>query len=77
MKLRKRSNSHLLLAVALLVSGPSVAQQPFAYPNAGQTEGQQSQDRYECHQWSIAQSGFDPSSAAVRAAATSAADGLQ
>jgi hypothetical protein len=64
MKLRKYSISSLLFAVALLVNGSSVAQQPFAYPNAGQTEAQQGQDRYECHQWSVAQSGFDPSSAA-------------
>lgn len=31
------------------------------YPRAGQSEGQQDRDRYECHQWAVRQSGFDPS----------------
>ena len=39
------------------------AEQVFAYPNAGQSQEQQSQDRFECHQWSVTQSGFDPSTA--------------
>ncbi|MEQ8495166.1 MAG: hypothetical protein RLW61_01120 [Gammaproteobacteria bacterium] len=53
-----------LLVLAAGSSLPAAAQQAFAYPNAGQTEAQQSQDRYECHQWAVAQSGFDPSTAA-------------
>lgn len=54
----------------LLLASPAAAQQVFAYPNAGQSETQQSLDRYECHQWATAQSGFDPSSAPpVQAAA--------
>lgn len=60
-----------LLAVALFE--PASAQQPFAYPNAGQTEAQQGQDRYECHQWAVAQSGFDPSAAPPLPAPTAAA----
>ena len=51
-------------AAVMLTADGFAAQQVFAYPNAGQTEAQQSQDRFECHQWSVAQSGFDPSSAA-------------
>ena len=39
----------------------------YAYPNAGQSEQQQSQDRFECHQWSVSQTGFDPSTAAPMA----------
>ena len=35
----------------------------FVYPRAGQSEQQQSQDRYECHQWAVSQTGFDPSTA--------------
>jgi sugar (pentulose or hexulose) kinase len=31
------------------------------YPRAGQSEGRQDRDRYECHQWAVRQSGFDPS----------------
>ncbi|MGH8595443.1 MAG: hypothetical protein ACREXT_02150, partial [Gammaproteobacteria bacterium] len=46
-------------------AGPQagLAQQIFAYPNAGQSPDQQNKDRYECHQWSVAQSGYDPSTA--------------
>ncbi|MDB6083022.1 MAG: hypothetical protein JWN43_903 [Gammaproteobacteria bacterium] len=31
-----------------------------AYPKNGQSEAQQSQDKYECHKWAVAQSGSDP-----------------
>lgn len=31
------------------------------YPMKGQSSQQQSKDRYECHVWSVQQSGFDPS----------------
>ncbi len=33
----------------------------FVYPRNGQSEAQQSQDRFECHQWAVEQTGFDPS----------------
>ncbi|MEQ8660118.1 MAG: hypothetical protein RLW62_04815 [Gammaproteobacteria bacterium] len=62
-----RSAHGVLACVLLAVAGASPvapAQQPFAYPNAGQPQAQQAQDRYECHQWAVAQSGFDPSTAA-------------
>jgi hypothetical protein len=32
----------------------------FAYPLAGQGQEQQSRDRFDCHQWAVQQSGFDP-----------------
>ena len=32
----------------------------FAYPNAGQSQEQQQADSYQCHQWSVSQTGFDP-----------------
>jgi len=32
----------------------------FIYPNNGQSEEQQGQDRYECHVWAQGQTGFDP-----------------
>jgi len=37
-------------------SGPDV----YAYPENGQTEQQQSNDRYECHTWARSQTGYDP-----------------
>lgn len=49
---------------SLLVSSTVAAQsQAFAYPNVGQTEEEQSRDRFECHQWSVSQTGFDPTTA--------------
>jgi len=43
-------------------SGPAPAtnQDLFIYPKNGQSEEQQSKDRYECHSWAASQSGFDP-----------------
>jgi hypothetical protein len=32
----------------------------YAYPKSGQSDEQQATDRYECHKWAVAQSGFDP-----------------
>jgi len=55
----------------------------YAYPKSGQTDEQQSTDRYECHKWAVAQSGFDPThtsqasgnSADYRRAMTACLDG--
>lgn len=32
----------------------------FIYPKQGQSPEQQDNDRYECHRWSVEQTGFDP-----------------
>ena len=32
----------------------------FAYPSAGQTQEQAQKDTIECHNWSVTQTGFDP-----------------
>src|SRR3569833_1531844 len=32
----------------------------FMYPKNGQSQDEQSKDRFECHQWSVGQTGFDP-----------------
>jgi hypothetical protein len=32
----------------------------YAYPKNGQSESQQANDRYECHDWARTQSGYDP-----------------
>jgi outer membrane lipoprotein SlyB len=44
---------------------PTVAPLPdtnvYVYPAAGQDAEQLDRDRYECHQWSVHQTGFDPS----------------
>ena len=35
----------------------------FVYPKKGQSAEQQATDRYECHRWSVEQTGFDPTKA--------------
>lgn len=58
-----RRGLRVALTVALGATGAAgMAQQsqPFAYPNGGQSQEQQSRDRFECHQWSVGQVGFDP-----------------
>jgi hypothetical protein len=36
------------------------SQDLFVYPKNGQSQQQQSADRYDCHSWAVQQSGFDP-----------------
>ena len=62
-----RTRNRTLVTIGLLM-GPlfstAAAQgQVYTYPNAGQTQEVQSRDRFECHQWAVAQTGFDPSAA--------------
>lgn len=61
----------ILFAVAI---APSVAaaQGLAIYPANGQSPEQQQRDRYECHQWAIQQSGFDPSRPTVPVTTTAA-----
>jgi hypothetical protein len=33
----------------------------YVYPSKGQTEKQLDRDRYECHNWAVAQSHYNPS----------------
>ncbi|HEX2585484.1 MAG TPA: glycine zipper 2TM domain-containing protein, partial [Steroidobacteraceae bacterium] len=40
---------------------PPSMQDVYVYPNNGQSEAQADRDRYECHQWAVKQSRFDPS----------------
>jgi hypothetical protein len=37
----------------------------YAYPQQGQTPDQTDRDRYDCHEWAVKQSGFDPSAPGV------------
>lgn len=43
------------------VAARSAANEIYFYPARGQDERQQQQDRYECHQWAVGESHFDPS----------------
>jgi hypothetical protein len=50
------------LALApILVAAYAFAAAPIVYPAKGQSQEQQSKDQYECHQWAVQQTGFDPS----------------
>ena len=50
--------------ILLVTSSASIAQQQFVYPQKGQSAEQQKKDEYECHSWSVKQTGFDPTQAA-------------
>ena len=41
-------------------SQPAPSSDVYAYPQNGQTEEQQSNDKYECHNWARSQTGYDP-----------------
>ena len=59
--LSRISQTAWALAIALS-SGAVLAQQGLMiYPAKGQSPDQQSKDQYECNQWAIQQSGYDPS----------------
>ncbi|WP_026603406.1 glycine zipper family protein [Methylomonas sp. 11b] len=52
------------LVCALLLGAGTMnawAQSLMIYPAAGQSPQQQQQDQYNCHGWSVQQSGYDPS----------------
>ncbi len=42
----------------------------FAYPNRGQNETRQAQDRFECHSWAADKTGYDPSLVSAAGAST-------
>ncbi len=44
---------------------PGQTQNLMVYPAKGQSPAQQDRDRYECHNWAVQQSGFDPTRAQV------------
>lgn len=55
-------------AIMLILVLPAVAfGDVYIYPNKGQSQQQQSKDRYECHTWAVQQTGFDPSRAQAAA----------
>ena len=39
---------------------PLVADELYIYPKQGQSEQQQANDRYACHDWGVKQTGYDP-----------------
>lgn len=46
----------------------------YVYPRNGQSEEQTATDRFECHQWAVGQTGFDPTGASQSQTANGPAD---
>jgi hypothetical protein len=44
---------------------PTTAGQLFIYPRQGQSKELQAKDRYECHNWAVGQTHYDPTQSAV------------
>ncbi len=42
-------------------AAPAAGTDLIAYPKNGQSADQQAKDKFDCHQWAVGQSGFDPS----------------
>jgi hypothetical protein len=58
-------NRLMLRVLALVFLGPLGIATPqdgplYVYPAQGQDHAQQDKNRYECHNWAVSQTGFDP-----------------
>jgi len=53
-------------------AGGQGAMSLFVYPKNGQSEQQTQDDRYQCHEWAVGQSGFDPTNSASDTQASTA-----
>jgi len=50
-----------LLLLAVFAVNVALAQKDFyVYPSKGQSQEQQETDRYECQEWAVKETGFDP-----------------
>ena len=62
--IRRVSTTVALASLALGIPLPSAAQQGvYIYPAKGQTSQQEEKDKYECNQWAVKQTGFNPMNA--------------
>jgi hypothetical protein len=53
----------------LVIAGFAQAQGLYVYPAKGQSQEQQNRDQYECHNWAVSQTGFDPTASSAQAPA--------
>jgi len=58
-----RPGLSVLLLGLLSTSAAAQAPQLYVYPLKQQSSEQQDRDRYECHSWTVRQTGYDPSRA--------------
>lgn len=65
MKTTNRKIRQSVMIGTILISAASMSSmaqsQLMVFPAAGQSPQQQQQDQYNCHNWSVQQSGYDPS----------------
>ena len=65
----KTKRKIMLVLMAVVVSGAFVvsafAQEPYVYPEKGQSQAQMDQDRAACLQWASSQTGFNPAAAST------------
>ena len=62
---RKLLTSIVLAGALIANAAPALSQGLYIYPNDGQDQAQQEQDRYQCHSWAVGQTGFDPTTASL------------
>ncbi len=58
--MRRIASSYISMLICFFFTGLALAQDPIIYPAKGQSPDQQKQDEYECHDWAVGQTGFDP-----------------
>ncbi len=58
----------LPIALVGLALAPAAAQQMYVYPTQDQSPDQQNRDQYECHLWSVQQTGVDPTTRSMAGA---------
>lgn len=63
----------LCVAAAILPRAVPAQSGVYAYPMAGQTPQQEQQDNFECRDWAVQRTGFDPNRAQAYAAPPPAA----
>jgi hypothetical protein len=66
--MKRTALSSIPVLIVFLFTGLALAQNPFIYPAKGQSPEQQKRDEFECHQWAVSQTGFDPTKAQAPAA---------
>ena len=58
--MKKLKVATAFFVMALLTVPPVFAQDPFIYPDKGQSNEQMEKDKFECYSWAKGQTGFDP-----------------
>lgn len=76
MKFNKRSMSAMAVGVLTTWSMANAADL-FVYPPNGRSQTQQQQDQFECHQWAVEQSKFDPVQVATQTTSSPSASTAQ